>query len=102
MLVVVALDEALATPRPAEGSLAADDDDLAQQAADSAVRSILRDLDEFRGLGPFTTWAFRVVISEVCGHGGARGLAPERPPSRDEAGFGTSSYSARRVLGERA
>jgi RNA polymerase sigma-70 factor (ECF subfamily) len=33
-------------------------DDLTQQAADDALMSILRRLDEFQGLSRFTTWAY--------------------------------------------
>ena len=40
-------------------------DDLAQQAADDAVVSILRRLGDFRGESRFTTWAIAFVIREV-------------------------------------
>ena len=40
-------------------------DDLAQQAADDAVVTILDRLDDFRGLSRFTTWACKFVIFEV-------------------------------------
>jgi RNA polymerase sigma-70 factor (ECF subfamily) len=40
-------------------------DDLAHQAADDAVVSILRRLPEFRGDSRFTTWAYRFAILEV-------------------------------------
>jgi RNA polymerase sigma-70 factor (ECF subfamily) len=40
-------------------------DDLAHQAADDAVMSILRRLPEFRGDSRFTTWAYKFAILEV-------------------------------------
>jgi RNA polymerase sigma-70 factor (ECF subfamily) len=40
-------------------------DDLAHQAADDAVVSILRRLPEFRGESRFTTWAYKFAILEV-------------------------------------
>ena len=40
-------------------------DDLAHQAADDAVVSILRRLSEFRGDSRFTTWAYKFAILEV-------------------------------------
>ena len=83
VLVVVALDELSRRRGQLEGIAGPEYDDLTQQAADSAVRSILRDLDEFRGLGPFTTWAFRFVISEVAATV-AREAWRRTPPSRDE------------------
>ena len=41
-------------------------DDLAQQAADDAVMSILRRVEDFRGESRFTTWAIAFVIREVA------------------------------------
>lgn len=40
-------------------------DDLAHQAADDAVVSILRRMSEFRGESRFTTWAYKFAILEV-------------------------------------
>jgi RNA polymerase sigma-70 factor (ECF subfamily) len=40
-------------------------DDLAQQAADDALVNVLSQLDEFRGLSRFTTWAYKFVMFEV-------------------------------------
>jgi RNA polymerase sigma-70 factor (ECF subfamily) len=40
-------------------------DDLARQAADDAVMSILRKLDQFRGESRFTTWAYKFAVLEV-------------------------------------
>jgi RNA polymerase sigma-70 factor, ECF subfamily len=40
-------------------------DDLAHQAADDAVLSVCRKLQEFRGASRFTTWAYKFAIFEV-------------------------------------
>jgi RNA polymerase sigma-70 factor (ECF subfamily) len=40
-------------------------DDLAQQAADDALVNVLDELDGFRGLSRFTTWAYKFVMFEV-------------------------------------
>ena len=45
--------------------------------------NLLRELDEFRGLSRFTTWAFRFVIFEVASRV-ARAAWSRQPPSRDE------------------
>jgi RNA polymerase sigma-70 factor (ECF subfamily) len=83
VLVRVAFDE-LSRRRGQLGSIAGPEyDDLAQQAADGALMNILRELDEFRGLSRFTTWAFRFVIFEVASKV-ARHAWRRQPPSRDE------------------
>jgi RNA polymerase sigma-70 factor, ECF subfamily len=58
-------------------------DDLAHQAADDALMSILRRLDDFRGLSRFTTWAYKFVIFEVSGKV-ARHAWRRQPPSGEE------------------
>jgi RNA polymerase sigma-70 factor (ECF subfamily) len=40
-------------------------EDLAQQAADDALVTVLDRLGEFRGLSRFTTWAYKFVMFEV-------------------------------------
>jgi RNA polymerase sigma-70 factor, ECF subfamily len=40
-------------------------DDLAQQAADDALLSVLDKLDDFRGQSRFTTWVYKFVMFEV-------------------------------------
>jgi RNA polymerase sigma-70 factor (ECF subfamily) len=40
-------------------------EDLARQAADDALLSIIGKLDSFRGASRFTTWAYRFAILEV-------------------------------------
>jgi RNA polymerase sigma-70 factor, ECF subfamily len=43
-----------------------DFDDLAQQAADDALVSVLRRLDDFRGSSRFTTWAYKFALIEAA------------------------------------
>ena len=43
-----------------------DFDDLAVQAADDALVSILARLDDFRGLSRFTTWAYKFALLEAA------------------------------------
>jgi len=65
------------------GSIAGPEfDDLAQQAADDALMSILRRLDDFRGLSRFTTWAYKFAIFEVSSKV-ARHAWHHVPPSGD-------------------
>jgi RNA polymerase sigma-70 factor (ECF subfamily) len=40
-------------------------DDLATQAADDALMSVLRKLDDFRGASRFTTWAYKFALLEA-------------------------------------
>ena len=55
-------------------------DDLAVQAADDALMSILRQLDDYRGATRFTTWAckFAVVRAELVRDGRGQDTAVER------------------------
>jgi RNA polymerase sigma-70 factor, ECF subfamily len=41
-------------------------DDIAQEAADDALISILARLDHFRGLSRFTTWAYKFALLEAA------------------------------------
>ena len=43
-----------------------DFDDLAHQAADDALVSVLRRLDDYRGLSRFTTWAYKFALLEAA------------------------------------
>jgi RNA polymerase sigma-70 factor (ECF subfamily) len=53
--------------RPAHPHLRGDDlDDIAHQAADDALMSILRRLDDFRGASRFTTWAYKFALLEAA------------------------------------
>jgi RNA polymerase sigma-70 factor (ECF subfamily) len=57
----------------------ADIDDLAVQAADDALMSILSTLDDYRGASRFTTWASKFAVHEA-GVKGRRGASPAREP----------------------
>ena len=49
------------------GHIRGDDlDDLAQQAADDALMSVLARLDDFRGLSRFSTWAYKFALFEAA------------------------------------
>jgi RNA polymerase sigma-70 factor (ECF subfamily) len=41
-------------------------EDIAVEAADDAVLSVLRRLDDFRGLSRFTTWAYKFALLEAA------------------------------------
>jgi RNA polymerase sigma-70 factor, ECF subfamily len=41
-------------------------DDLAVQAADDALMSVLRRLDDYRGASRFTTWAYKFALLEAA------------------------------------
>jgi len=43
-----------------------DFDDVANQAADDALVSVLRRLDDFRGASRFTTWAYKFALLEAA------------------------------------
>ncbi|HEY7009245.1 MAG TPA: hypothetical protein VH395_09905, partial [Jatrophihabitantaceae bacterium] len=61
-------------------------EDLAHQAADDALLSILRKLDTFRGASRFTTWAYKFAIVEVSSKLGRHFW--QRPELRlDESGW---------------
>ena len=45
---------------------AAELEDLAVQAADDALTSILRRLDDYRGASRFTTWAYKFAVHEAA------------------------------------
>jgi RNA polymerase sigma-70 factor (ECF subfamily) len=49
------------------GHIRGDDlDDLAHQAADDALMSVLARLDDFRGLSRFSTWAYKFALLEAA------------------------------------
>lgn len=65
LLLRVALHE-LSRRRAQLGSIAGVEfGDLAQQAADDALMSIMKRLEDFRGLSRFTTWAYKFAVFEV-------------------------------------
>lgn len=72
-----------------------DFDDLAMQAADDALMSILARLDDFRGLSRFTTWAYKFALLEAAvklrkraWQGREIPLAPETWTLFSDAGLG--------------
>jgi RNA polymerase sigma-70 factor, ECF subfamily len=57
----------VARRRPTLPHLRGDDlDDVANQAADDALMSVLRRLDDFRGASRFTTWAYKFALLETA------------------------------------
>jgi RNA polymerase sigma-70 factor, ECF subfamily len=53
--------------RPALPHLRGDElDDIAHEAADDALMSVLRRLDDFRGASKFTTWAYKFALLEAA------------------------------------
>jgi RNA polymerase sigma-70 factor, ECF subfamily len=56
-------------------------DDLAHQAADDALLSILAKLDEFKGLSRFTTWAYKFVILAISNKVSRHAWQRQRPSS---------------------
>jgi RNA polymerase sigma-70 factor, ECF subfamily len=83
VLLRVAFHE-LSRRRSQLGSVAGPElEDLAQQAADDALMSIMKRLDDFRGLSRFSTWAYKFAVFEVSGKV-ARHAWRRQPPSTDE------------------
>jgi RNA polymerase sigma-70 factor (ECF subfamily) len=57
----------VARRRPTLPHLRGDDlDDIANQAADDALMSVLRRLHDFRGASRFTTWAYKFALLEAA------------------------------------
>jgi RNA polymerase sigma-70 factor, ECF subfamily len=57
----------VARRRPTLPHVRGDDlDDIANQAADDALMSVLRRLDDFRGASRFTTWAYKFALLEAA------------------------------------
>jgi RNA polymerase sigma-70 factor (ECF subfamily) len=57
----------VARRRPALPHLRGNDlDDIANQAADDALVSVLRRLDDFRGASRFTTWVYKFALLEAA------------------------------------
>jgi RNA polymerase sigma-70 factor (ECF subfamily) len=57
----------VARRRPTLPHLRGDEfDDIATEAADDALMSILRRLDDFRGASRFTTWAYKFALLEAA------------------------------------
>jgi len=57
----------VARRRPALPYLRGDElDDIANEAADDALMSVLRRLDDFRGASRFTTWVYKFALLEAA------------------------------------
>jgi RNA polymerase sigma-70 factor (ECF subfamily) len=57
----------VARRRPSLPHLRGDElDDIALEAADDAMMSVLRRLDDFRGSSRFTTWVYKVALLEAA------------------------------------
>jgi RNA polymerase sigma-70 factor (ECF subfamily) len=57
----------VARRRPTMPHLRGDDlDDIANEAADDALMSVLRRLDDFRGASRFTTWVYKFALLEAA------------------------------------
>lgn len=83
VLVRVAIHE-LNRRRNQLGSIAGPEfEDLAHQAADDALVSILAKLDDFRGMSRFSTWTYKFVMLEISSKV-SRHAWQRQPPSTDE------------------
>jgi RNA polymerase sigma-70 factor (ECF subfamily) len=60
-------------------------DDIAQEAADDALLSVLSRLDDFRGLSRFTTWAYKFALYEASVKVRRRAWQGREIPLEDEA-----------------
>jgi RNA polymerase sigma-70 factor (ECF subfamily) len=91
--------------RPMLPYLRGDLDDLAVEAADDALVSVLRRLDDFRGASRFTTWAYKFALYEAAvkvrkraWHGREVVLEPEGWAPFADAGLGPDAEVEQREL----
>ena len=63
-------------------------DDIANEAADDALMSVLRRLDDFRGASRFTTWAYKFALLEAAVKLKKARLAGARDPTRERRRLG--------------
>ena len=68
-------------------------DDIALEAADDALMSVLRRLDDFRGLSRFTTWAYKFALYEAAVKLRRRAWQEREVPMEDD-GWGLVSSTA--------
>jgi RNA polymerase sigma-70 factor, ECF subfamily len=80
-------------------------DDIALEAADDALMSILRRLDDFRGASRFTTWAYKFALLEAAvklrkraWQGREVPLEPEAWDAFSTAGLGPEAEAEQREL----
>jgi RNA polymerase sigma-70 factor (ECF subfamily) len=71
--------------------LRGDLDDIAQEAADDALLSVLARLDDFRGLSRFTTWAYKFALYQAAVKVRRRAWQGHELPVEDEAWAAFSS-----------
>ena len=82
----------VARRRPTLPHLRGDElDDIANEAADDALMSVLRRLDDFRGASRFTTWAYKFALLEAAVKLRKRAWQGREIPLTDDA---WSSFSA--------
>jgi RNA polymerase sigma-70 factor (ECF subfamily) len=67
-------------------------DDLANQAADDALVSVLRRLDDFRGSSRFTTWVYKFALLEAAVKLRKRAWQGREIPLEDDAWRSFSSH----------
>jgi RNA polymerase sigma-70 factor (ECF subfamily) len=60
-------------------------EDVAEEAADDALLSVLAHLDDFRGLSRFTTWAYKFALLEAAVKLRRRAWQDREMPLEDEA-----------------
>ncbi|HET9287865.1 MAG TPA: sigma-70 family RNA polymerase sigma factor [Gaiella sp.] len=65
--------------------LRGDIDEIAQEAADDALLSVLSRLDDFRGLSRFTTWAYKFALYQASVKVRRRAWQGREIPVEDEA-----------------
>jgi RNA polymerase sigma-70 factor (ECF subfamily) len=73
--------------------LRGDLDEIAQEAADDALMSVLSRLDHFRGLSRFTTWAYKFALYEAAVKVRRRAWQGREIPIEDEAWSGFRATS---------
>ena len=73
--------------------LRGDLDDIAQEAADDALLSVLARLDDFRGLSRFTTWAYKFALYQASVKVRKRAWQGRELPVEDDA-WGAFASSA--------
>jgi RNA polymerase sigma-70 factor (ECF subfamily) len=70
--------------RRAHGLSATEADELANEAADDALVSVLRKLDDFKGLSRLTTWVYKFGIYEAAVKARKRGWREREIPLESE------------------
>jgi RNA polymerase sigma-70 factor (ECF subfamily) len=71
-------------------------DDLAHQAANDAVVTIIAKLDDFRGLSRFTTWAYKFAIFQVSSDVARHAWRHQAPTAEELAWDGIADSLAAR------